>query len=326
VHRVEIASPTFSGVIDIAHEISDMDPDDGLAIMKAIFREVKSPEKRRQMLKAFTIDDGNLQSLEVLHLGATDPDAGVRDWALAYLNDFVFRGFRADPETYPPWRERHAGRPLRTVVHESAEEFILRVTHLSGDALKRELHTFESLALQGSSGCDALELPDLMKRLGLLDVATRWLDDEGLSPGERNIVHGWIRSLVPDEAYLRRVYLPALEDPNSPDDFHAATRALGKEEHRWAVEPLIHAYARARSLGEYEAISRALRRIGDPRAIPAMIAAIAADDTQATIEGVGESLAWLVDEEYYASRDGAWWLAWWERSKERYPGLTLPSR
>ncbi|MHC4933136.1 MAG: sigma-70 family RNA polymerase sigma factor [Planctomycetota bacterium] len=326
VHRVQIASPSFSGVIDVAHEISDMDPADGLAIMKAIFREVKSAEKRRQMLKAFTIDDGNLQSLEILHLGASDPDPGVRDWALAYLNGFGFRDFRAAPETYPPWRERHAGRPLRTVVYESAEEFVLRVTALSGDALKRELHTFETLTLQGSSGCNALELPGLMKRLGLLQVATRWLDDASLSPGERNIVHGWIRSLVPDEAYLRRVYLPALEDPSSADDFHAATRALGKGEHRWAVEPLVEAYARARNLGEYRAISRALRRIGDPRAVPAMISAIAADDTQATIEGVGESLARLVDEEYYASRDGAWWLAWWERNKERYPGLTLPAR
>ncbi|MHC4340407.1 MAG: RNA polymerase sigma factor [Planctomycetota bacterium] len=326
VHRVEIAAPSFSGVIDIAHEISDMDPDKGLAIMRAIFREVKSAEKRRQMLKAFTIDDGNLQSLEILHLGATDPDSGVRDWALAYLSGFGFTDFRTDPESYPPWRERHAGRPLRSVVHESAEEFVVRLTPLSGDALKRELHTFETLTLQGSSGCDALELPGLMKRLGLLDVATRWLDDERLSPGERNIVHGWIRSLVPDEAYLRRVYLPALEDPNSTDDFYAAARALGKEEHRWAVDPLMQAYARTRNLGEYRAVSRALQRIGDPRAIPAMIAAIAADDTQATIEGVGESLARLVDEEYYASRDGAWWLAWWEQNRERYPGLTLPSR
>jgi len=322
VRRVRAASPSWIGVIGIAREIRALPPEEGLAVMRAVFRDVESPEKRRQMLKAFGLYDGHPYSLEILDLGASDPDEGVRDWALIYVSAFAFRDLHADPALYAAWRARSAGRPLRDVVRESAEEFVSRVRPLGGDDLKRELHAFESLWLESEAD---LGVPDLMRRAGLLDVATSWLDREQLGPGERNIVHGWIRALDPDEAWLRRVYLPALTDPDkSGDTFYAATRALGRERHRWAVEPLVAAYGRVHSLGGYRAISRALLAIGDERAIPAMIATIVADDTQATIEGVGASLSDLVFAEYHPSHDGAWWLAWWERNRQRYPGLALP--
>jgi len=324
VSRVRAASPSWMGVMDLALEISALPPDEGLAVMRAVFREVESAEKRRQMLKAFGLDDGHPRSLEIQHLGATDPDAGVRDWALAYLSQFAFRDFCADPGAYEPWRSRHAGRPLRDVVRDSAEEFVLRVRALGGDDLRRELRAFETLKVESAAD---LGLPELMKREGLLDAASAWLEREPLGPGERNIVHGWIRALDPDEAYLRRAYEPALLDPEGSGDlFHAAARALGRERHRWAVEPLVAAYGRVRSLGGYRAISRALLAIGDERAVPAMIAAIASDDTEATIEGVGACLSDLVEVEFHPSHDGAWWLAWWDRNRARFPGLALPER
>jgi hypothetical protein len=271
------------------------------------------------MLKAFGLDDGHPRSLEIQDLGANDPDEGVRDWALAYLSAFAFRDLRSDPGQYAPWRARGVGRPMRDVVRESAEEFVRRVGSLSGDELRRELRAFESLDLESRAD---LGLPDVMKRAGLLDAAAAWLDREPLGPGERSIVHGWICALDPDEAWLRRHCLPALADPDGRSDaFRAATRALGRERHRWAVEPLVAAYGRARSLVDYRAISRALLAIGDERAIPPMIEAIVADDTEATIEGVGACLSDLVDAEYHPSHDGAWWLAWWERNRQRYPGL-----
>ncbi len=324
VSRVEAASASWIGVMDIAEEISRLPPDEGLAVMEAVFREVKSPEKRRQMLKAFTIDDGHPRSLEIQHLGATDPDEGVREWALAYLSRFAFRDFHSDPALYAAWREGHRGRPLPQIVRESAEDFVLRVRGRAGDDLRKELRAFETLELESEAD---LQLADVMKRAGLLDAATAWLDREPLGPGERNIVHGWIHALDPDEAFVRRVYLPALANPDAAEDLlQAAARALGRNRHRWAVEPLVAAYAHVRTLGGCRAISRALLAIGDERAIPAMIAAIAADDTPATIEGVGASLSDLAGVEYHPSHDAAWWMAWWERNRQRYPGLVLPER
>jgi len=322
--RVEAASASWMGVMDIALEISRLPPDEGLEVMEAVFRDVRNPEKRRQMLKAFTLDDGHPRSLEIQHLGATDPDEGVREWALHYLSAFAFRDFRSDPALYATWREGSRGRPLTEIVQESAEDFVRRVRWLAGDDLRRELRAFETLELESDAD---LGLPEVMKRAGLLDAASAWLDREPLGPGERNIVHGWIRALDPDEPFLRRVYLPALADPEAAGDlFQAATRALGRERHRWAVDPLIAAYARVRTLGGYAAISGALSAIGDERAIPAMIAAIVADDTQATVEGVGASLSDLAGVEYHSSHDAAWWVAWWERNRQRYPGLVLPER
>ena len=326
VFRVHLAPPSWVGVISIALEISSLPPEQGLAVMRAVFEEVESPEKRRQLLKAFTIDDGHPHSLKILHLGATDASAGVRDWAFSYLKDFAFRDFRDDPEGYEAWYATNGDRPLRDVVAEGAADFVQRVTSLSGAELRGVLHRFEMLTLEGSDRCNALGLSDVMKRAGLLDVATSWLDREALSPGERVIVHGWIRSLDPDEAYLRAVYLPALEDPQGRgDDFYAATRALAREKHRWAVEPLLEAYGRASTFGHYRAISKALRQFEDPRAVPAMIAVIAAEDTEASIRGVGEPLSSLVEIEHQAWHDGAWWLSWWRENRHRYPDLRLPT-
>ncbi len=76
-------------------------------------------------------------------------------------------------------------------------------------------------------------------------------------------------------------------------------------------------------------IAEALGDIGDPRAIPAMIAMIEADGTYDTVYDVGYfGLERLTGVSYDESHDGAWWRAWWEKNQGRLPesvqGVAIP--
>ncbi len=66
--------------------------------------------------------------------------------------------------------------------------------------------------------------------------------------------------------------------------------------------------------------ARALEKTDDPRAIPVMIGVIDADNTYATIYGVGYfGLGRMTGVRYDESHGGAWWRQWWEKNKERFP-------
>jgi serine/threonine protein kinase/predicted esterase len=71
--------------------------------------------------------------------------------------------------------------------------------------------------------------------------------------------------------------------------------------------------------------STAIAEAGDPRAIPVLIGAIEADNSYATVYGVGYyalgfgELGKLTGVKYSKFHDGAWWRRWWETNKARFP-------
>ncbi|MGP1347066.1 MAG: alpha/beta hydrolase, partial [Phycisphaerales bacterium] len=70
----------------------------------------------------------------------------------------------------------------------------------------------------------------------------------------------------------------------------------------------------------YSDIAGAIADHGDPRAIPAMIGMIIADDTYDTVYGIGYfGLTPLTGVEYDDAHDGAWWRRWWDEHRGDYP-------
>ena len=67
-------------------------------------------------------------------------------------------------------------------------------------------------------------------------------------------------------------------------------------------------------------IAEAFDEAGDARAIPLLIGVIAADNSYASVYGVGYfGLRKLTGVKYDASHDGAWWRQWWAENKADYP-------
>ena len=74
--------------------------------------------------------------------------------------------------------------------------------------------------------------------------------------------------------------------------------------------------------GEFYSLADAIAEFKDPRAIPHLIAAVEADNTYATVYGIGcfglGERGGLTDVKYSPFHDGAWWRRWWEKNKSNY--------
>lgn len=97
-------------------------------------------------------------------------------------------------------------------------------------------------------------------------------------------------------------------------------RYLAEAKAEWAVLPLIKRLGETKERGALWNIATSLGELGDPRAIPAMIAVIEADNTYDTVYGVGYfGLGKLTGVRYDESHDGKWWREWWEKNKDQFP-------
>jgi predicted esterase len=123
---------------------------------------------------------------------------------------------------------------------------------------------------------------------------------------------------------VRRAAIQTLAHSAKPAPSGAGTAAATGA--AWAVDPLL-AVLRESVITKDEArrtliwdTATALAEIGDPRAIPDMIAAIAHDDTYDTVYGVGYfGLGKMTGVRYDESHNGQWWRQWWERERTRFP-------
>ena len=109
-----------------------------------------------------------------------------------------------------------------------------------------------------------------------------------------------------------------------------AYAALGSPEHPWAVDALLQALSRTPRKRDWWDVARALATQDAKRAVPTLIAVIAADGTYDAVYGVGHfGLTPLTSVPYDASHDGPWWRAWWTDNAHRLApdlqGLPIPT-
>jgi dienelactone hydrolase/HEAT repeat protein len=313
----------------IGNQLAQMPPEKSWAILQANWSKIPNYEARQQILKAFIFPNPSGKPhprvLDVLHLGMTDPEPQVRAWAATYLHGIAFQDFAEDSTAYAAWRERSAGRDVTEVAAEGAAAWVLRLKAAKGDEIK--VHARSVRAVRN----DLARIPaarDAAIKAGALDVATTWLrqhadDRDGdVVVGARDL----LTALRPDEAYLKSVILPMLDANNPAEMRRAAIQVLGRADNRWAVDPLLAVLREtvtSTDKGRRSMIwdvAQALAEIGDPRAIPDMIAAIAHDDTYDTVYGVGYfGLSKITGVRYDETHNGQWWRQWWERERMRFP-------
>ncbi|MCH8923743.1 MAG: AAA family ATPase [Planctomycetes bacterium] len=130
-------------------------------------------------------------------------------------------------------------------------------------------------------------------------------------------------------ADLRRIVVPLVSKETPPRIRLYALSALGRKEFRWTVDLLVDVLEQTVVGNEpnardvFEEAAGALAANGDPRAILPMIAVIEADNTRDTIYGIGHfGLRKLTGVQYDEKHNGAWWRAWWEKNKGRFPAVS----
>jgi hypothetical protein len=300
----------------VAQKIAALPPEEGLAVVRAHWITVTNAESRKQFVKAFVFAN-HPRTLGVIHLGLQDPSPAVQSWALTYLKGIALRDFADDYAAAQAWVEARKDRSLREVMKASAREAAELLQGGRPDAV-RSLLTLLSMPTQLRGQ------PDAVQGSGLEDALERIINgrDESLSILALRTTVG----LKFSEAWCRRVLLPRLSPSYSVEARGYAATALGWCAGDWAVNPLLNALTNSlsdtASMGrlQFSPIASALAEIGSARAIPTMIAIIEADNTYSTVYGVGYfGLGKLTGVQYDEKHDGAWWRAWWNKNKQRFP-------
>lgn len=311
-----------------AQDLAALPPEEGFGLLREHWPRL-APGDKQQMLKGFMLTTpyplhfrAHERTIDVLDLGAQDTNPTVQEWAHNYLSDIAFRDFAGEPALYPTWLASVKGKPLEEVISADARRAVTVLIPLEGDALTPALRPLHK-SLSTLRDYDPARLS--VMEAGFLPLAEDWLTDPATPDPAAEMSLELLGRLQPQEPYMRRVVLPvALEGPSTARQA-AAVAALADPACAWAVDALLElATACLTDREKFDhlllVVSGTLGRIGDPRAIPILIAIVAADNTERTISGIGGgALARLTGEKYEAAHDGAWWNQWWKVNGGRYP-------
>lgn len=305
----------------LGQELAALDPEQALAVMEAIYRDIPDASSRQQILKAFVFDGGHPMAVRVLHLAATDLEPAVQGWAYQYLESYAFQDLSEDHQAYLDWYARFGHLPLPELLERNARELALRLHSATTAELDHALSTLDELDLEAGPAA-GVDLAAIMKESGLLAPLGEALRTGGAEA--RGKALEWLAELGADEPFLRAEVLPLLGGGAACDEVSvsAACLALGRPGNGFALEPLLESLRRTRAEepGRIYAHAMALAEIGDARAIPPLIALLAADGTETTIYGIGYyALRDLTGVSYDESHDAAFWTRWWEENRARLP-------
>ena len=303
----------------VGPQLVQIDPGTAYEIVASVWSQLAKDEVKNGVLKAFEFSR-HPRVLEVLHLGATDPSMEVRNYAYSYLRNYSYKDFAEDSKAYEEWHKEFAGHPIEEVLKTNSERFIAEIKAAEGP--QREILARFMRELDFGGGDKKSSYPNKRQYLldaGILPILDGWIRDPKASDDVIDGVFSAFHSLKPDDGFVREKIFP-LMDSDHERLLSAAMRYLGEAKAEWAVLPLIKRLGETKERGALWNIATSLGELGDPRAIPAMIAVIEADNTYDTVYGVGYfGLGKLTGVRYDPSHDGKWWREWWNKNKDQFP-------
>ncbi len=105
---------------EVGMELVRIPGDRPFEILEANWSEIAT-SARKQILKGFTPgmmgnEEIHSRFFDVMHLGMTDPDAGVREYAAVYIEMQGLPNFTQDAEGYARWYEKNKDRAAKEIV------------------------------------------------------------------------------------------------------------------------------------------------------------------------------------------------------------------
>ncbi len=304
---------------DLGKCLVEIDPATGYAIAESVWSRLSKDEVKNGVLKAFEFSR-HPRVLDVLHLGATDPSMEVRNYAYSYLRNYSYKDFAEDSKAYEEWHKEFTGHPIEEVLKVNSERFVADLKDAEGPQREILARFMRELDFGGSGNKDSY--PNKRQYLidtGILRILDGWIRAPKASDDVIDGVFSAYHSLKPDESFVREKIFPLMDSDNESLK-SAVMRYLGEAKAEWAVLPLIKRLSETKDRSSLWNIATSLGELGDPRAIPAMITMIEADNTYDTVYGVGYfGLGKLTGVRYDESHDGKWWREWWNKNKDQLP-------
>ncbi len=207
---LELLSKTtgYTKIQAVGARIRELPDQQAQKVMESIYGRLPEASQKQQILKAFHHHGGAEYVLHILHLGAIDGDAAVRESAFAYLEQYALRSFADNREAYGAWRESTQGLSRTQVLLQSIDRFAqdlrLASTEEAIVMLNRTMPT-NSRTVGGSE----VDLHKAFASNGTADLLAAWL--ESPDPALVAACLHWLPTVGANEETLRGVLLPALD-------------------------------------------------------------------------------------------------------------------
>jgi len=146
--------------VALANELMAYSPQGALDALCDGWQSVRDPKLRIALLDPFMTGGGNASAIEILDLGATDPDAAVREAAFRHLKSYAWQDFSGKPiSLYQEWYSRVRRNGVVNALSVSVQAYGSRLGLLRGADLLRELQLLDEIDLAPGSlrGFDSLD-------------------------------------------------------------------------------------------------------------------------------------------------------------------------
>jgi predicted esterase len=325
--------PLYKGDVKAAYAIIGdliaLPPDEGLALVTEAWPKI-SPDVRPLILKSWFESDSNTgrqhqRVVNVLDLGMRDPAPKVKESARYFLLQLALIDFNEAPHAYAAWYRQNKDKVAGTVTAESVARFAQQAARADE---KERVRLANSLRMANTFRTFPVARQVAVSS-GLSKTLRQWVV-QGVQPDRSKSELGVainalkvLRYMPFEEAELRNFVVPLLQSPTPSPIKEWALSMLEGKTYPWIADLALQALMlppekRLPSTLTWTAAS-VLASINDPKTIPKMIEAIEADDTNATIYGIGYyGLAKMTGVKYDEKHNGAWWRVWWNENQQRY--------
>ena len=125
VERIVSLRDHMSTAFGVGPELTRLDPDEGLAIVREAWLQITRADVKTGLLKTFEfskeLPNKHPRLFRVLDLGMNDADPAVRRYASAYLQDYAGKDFSERPDDYAAWYRANGERTPEEVVRSLGE-------------------------------------------------------------------------------------------------------------------------------------------------------------------------------------------------------------
>ncbi len=302
-------------------------PNRALEVLQACWNGL-NPEQRLIALDVTTDESHEWLARGAVHMGATDPDVRVADYAFVKLRELTLLRFDvAHRARYLAWHEANKDIALYDIVEKSVPAL---VGELTGFGKWNEICALYSPLVLHPDMPGAAAFPDFLLEAGALDLIKLWARDP--DPKARVAAVQWLAAAKVDEVTARMILLPILADAavRDPALVPAVCDALVTLDCSWRSAPLLDELAKVMrkqqpERAELQPIAVALANFSDQEreaqaGVPTILAWICRANSPLANEVLGDpALVYLTGVAFDPTHDAAWWLNWWSIHRANYP-------
>ena len=301
-------------------ELAKTKPNETFEIVRDHWKDLKSADAKRMLLFTIVRSD-NPHMLDILEIGTKDTDPTIQTLAFQLLQNFSFRNFLKEPAAYQTWRAEIAGKPLAKVVESGCTAFAKQFLQATDAQRPSLLNVVASLDFYNASELTSVRRKaalDAGLQSGLAKfVATPPVT--GLDVSYIQLCCQVLRSLQPDEAFIKKSIAPLTDTKFPPYVRRDAAIMLGTVNSSWASDRLFEMLLEPAPIVERAIFISNLGNSSNPYLIPKIIGVLENSQSPKETRPLVFALSRMTKANPLPAQDGASWHAWWDSNKSRYP-------